>query len=177
MGPLLLKGRDQSFQTSLPCSRGGISLPSMPHVLRVWHILKERTTCWTVHLLHCVLTSTHRQLGTAYVSATTGAVATALGLKSLTKVNAPHLPFICFPFLHHLSIPTYRLPTSLPPELLTTPWPLGLLSDILLPPAPAPPGWQICALCSGGSCQLHQHPPDEAEVSGSSSWHACPVCR
>uniref|UniRef100_A0A8C2YJA2 Sideroflexin-3 n=1 Tax=Chinchilla lanigera TaxID=34839 RepID=A0A8C2YJA2_CHILA len=35
----------------------------------------------------CMLTF-YRQLGTAYVSATTGAVATALGLKSLTK----HLP-------------------------------------------------------------------------------------
>uniref|UniRef100_A0A2K5ESN6 Sideroflexin-3 n=1 Tax=Aotus nancymaae TaxID=37293 RepID=A0A2K5ESN6_AOTNA len=34
------------------------------------------------------------QLGTAYVSATTGAVATALGLKSLTKVKAP-LPCAC----------------------------------------------------------------------------------
>lgn len=29
------------------------------------------------------------QLGTAYVSATTGAVVTALGLKSLTKVRGP----------------------------------------------------------------------------------------
>ena len=38
--------------------------------------------------------STHRQLGMAYVSATTGAVATALGLKSLTKVNAP--PFALY---------------------------------------------------------------------------------
>ncbi|CAO2585667.1 Sfxn3 [Lemmus lemmus] len=37
---------------------------------------------------------TVRQLGTAYVSATTGAVATALGLKSLTKVKSPYWPLI-----------------------------------------------------------------------------------
>lgn len=31
----------------------------------------------------------HSQLGTAYVSATTGAVVTALGLNALTKVSVP----------------------------------------------------------------------------------------
>lgn len=33
------------------------------------------------------------QLGTAYVSATTGAVATALGLNALTKVSVHLTPF------------------------------------------------------------------------------------
>uniref|UniRef100_A0A8C6RDZ0 Sideroflexin-3 n=1 Tax=Nannospalax galili TaxID=1026970 RepID=A0A8C6RDZ0_NANGA len=42
----------------------------------------------------CMLTF-YRQLGTAYVSATTGAVATALGLKSLTK----HLPSLVSRFV------------------------------------------------------------------------------
>lgn len=35
------------------------------------------------------------QLGTAYVSATTGAVATALGLNALTKVSVHLTPFYC----------------------------------------------------------------------------------
>lgn len=42
------------------------------------------------HLYFCF-----SQLGTAYVSATTGAVATALGLNALTKV----LSMLFFPFL------------------------------------------------------------------------------
>ena len=40
---------------------------------------------WLISVISCSCS----QLGTAYVSATTGAVVTALGLKSLTKVRWP----------------------------------------------------------------------------------------
>lgn len=40
---------------------------------------------WLISVASCSCS----QLGTAYVSATTGAVVTALGLKSLTKVRWP----------------------------------------------------------------------------------------
>lgn len=40
---------------------------------------------WLISVTSCF----YSQLGTAYVSATTGAVVTALGLKSLTKVRWP----------------------------------------------------------------------------------------
>lgn len=113
--------------------------------------------------------STHRQLGTAYVSATTGAVATALGLKSLTKVNDPISWVPSPPSSASSPITLLSQPTGSPnlsPEFFTTPLPSGPLNDIFPSSAPAPTGWQICALCSCGSCKLHQHPFDEAEVSG-----------
>lgn len=149
-------------------------LPSIPHVWRIWPFpeRKNRGPDCSPRTL-CPDSCHHRQLGTAYVSATTGAVATALGLKSLTKVNALHVPFIHLPFPRLSSTPIHRLPTSLP-RVPPIPWPLGPLSDIFPPPAPAPLGRQICALRRGGSCQLHQHPPDEAKVSGSRSGHARP---
>lgn len=86
------------------------------------------------HMLDCLPptlcpgSSVHRQLGTAYVSATTGAVATALGLKSLTKVNLPHstappaqftlyLPSFSLPLLHpNLQAPHLSPQSSLPPR-------------------------------------------------------------
>lgn len=79
--------------------------------------------------LLCCGFSTHRQLGTAYVSATTGAVATALGLKSLTKVNAP-IPLVPS---HPLSTSFFPItppsqPTGSPyvsPEFFTTQLPQG----------------------------------------------------
>lgn len=68
--------------------------------------------------------STHRQLGTAYVSATTGAVATALGLKSLTKVNDPPIPLVSsHPLLASFPITSPHQPIGfkyLFPEFLTT---------------------------------------------------------
>lgn len=156
--PLLQKGRARSFQTSLHCSREGISLPSTPHILRIWDVPERKN-----HMLDsspptlCPDASTHRQLGTAYVSATTGAVATALGLKSLTKVNAPHLPYILLPFLHHSSKPTYRLPTSLPrvPHRST-----ALRATKCHLPSPS-----TCPLWSAGLCPLQLWQPPTASTS------------
>ena len=180
-GLLFFKGRGWGFQTNLHWSTGGVPLqrghPPMPRGLRVWHVPERKN-----HVLDCSrppLCSgfpTHRQLGTAYVSATTGAVATALGLKSLTKVNAAPIPRVAsHPLSASFPITPPHQPTDftyLFPEFLTTPWPLGPLNDIFPPPALAPSGRQICALCSCGSRKLHQHPSDEAEVSGPNSWPA-----
>lgn len=143
--------------------------------MNIWHVPEgkdHRLDCSPPPL--CCGFSTHRQLGTAYVSATTGAVATALGLKFLTKVNAP------IPLVPSHPLFTSFIPITPPPrpagspylslEFFTTWLPSGPLNDIFPPPAPAPPGWQICALCSCSSCKLHQHPSDEAEVSGPHSW-------
>ncbi|KFQ98081.1 Sideroflexin-1, partial [Opisthocomus hoazin] len=50
---------------------------------------------------------TPSQLGTAYVSATTGAVVTALGLKSLTKVSR-YVPFAAVAAANCINIPLMR---------------------------------------------------------------------
>lgn len=80
------------------------------------------------------------------MSATTGAVATALGLKSLTKVNARPPPLYC-PLTYPLSVSLFPIarphqPTGSPhpsPEFLATPWPLGPLNDIISSPQHLPP--------------------------------------
>lgn len=97
------------------------------------------------------------------MSATTGAVATALGLKSLTKVS-PHRSFIqgFYPIILQ-SWPA--APHITPRSPSTSHGPQGT-EQHFSSPAPSYLGWQICALCGGGCCQLHQHPPDEAAVSG-----------
>lgn len=64
----------------------GLSTLIVPvHIPR--HFLQQRTGFLTVTHYVCAVLSLLRELGTAYVSATTGAVATALGLNALAKVR------------------------------------------------------------------------------------------
>lgn len=92
----------------------------MPCGLSIWRVPERKKLCAGLFTSPLVSWFSHRrQLGTAYVSATTGAVATALGLKSLTKVSAA--------LFHGWPVFLY-LPSSLSP-LRTNPQPSYISSQ------------------------------------------------
>lgn len=123
-GPILLQGEGLGLpdKSTLEHSMrfSAMRPPSHASLLRIWHVPEGKS-----HMPNsspppvCPGFSIHRQLGTAYVSATTGAVATALGLKSLTKVKCPsHSTGPQSSFIHllpcHSSTLTYRPPITVP---------------------------------------------------------------
>uniref|UniRef100_G1QBH5 Sideroflexin-3 n=1 Tax=Myotis lucifugus TaxID=59463 RepID=G1QBH5_MYOLU len=103
-GPLFFKGRgwgDTGAWEAFLCNEA-----TFPRLMGKNHMLDCSPP------LLCPGFSTHRQLGTAYVSATTGAVATALGLKSLTKHLPPligrFVPFAAVAAANCINIPLMR---------------------------------------------------------------------
>lgn len=131
--------------------------------------LKQRATCWVVHF-HLISWLFHPQAaGNGVRECHHRAVATALGLKSLTKAVPPFA--------------LYLPPSSFPPpnpqapgDFRSSSHPMALRAtrDTFLP---ASSRWlaDLCP-CSCCSCQLHQHPGHSSRVAPASG-AACRVLR